>query len=126
MKKNQLFITAALFTFVLFVFSLGAVQASGYDDVFESEIDEETGLTADDIEHEDLQAFVQASKELREIRDEYSNLLHDAEGVLYEDLRSEVVEEMQGAIEDAGLDEETYRGIGYHVQEDDELLADFY
>lgn len=52
--------------------------------------------------------------------------MHDAQGVLYEDLRSEVVEEMQEAIEDAGLDEETYRGIGYHVQEDEELLADFY
>jgi len=126
MKKNQLFITTALFSVVLFVFSLGAVHASNYDDVFESEIDEETELSADDIEHEDLQAFVQASKELKEIRAEYTSLLHDAEGVLYEDLRSEAVEEMQEAIDDAGLDEETYRGIGYHVQEDDELLADFY
>ncbi len=126
MKKNQFFITAALFTLALFVCSLGAVQASDYDDVFESEIDEETELSADNIEHEDLQAFVQASKEIREIRAEYSQWLHDAQGVLYEDLRSEVVEEMQEAIEDAGLDEETYRGIGYHVQEDEELLADFY
>ncbi|MFO8033242.1 MAG: DUF4168 domain-containing protein [Desulfohalobiaceae bacterium] len=95
------------------------------NDVFESETDKNTELEAEDITDKDLRAFVKASEEVQDIRWEYTKKMHEGEGD-EEELREEALEEMRDAIQDQGLDEETYRGIAYHVHEDDELLEDFY
>ncbi|MFW5975393.1 MAG: DUF4168 domain-containing protein [Desulfosalsimonas sp.] len=110
----------------LFIASAG-IAAAGSDDVYENEIDEETELSKDDIEGEDMEAFLSAAEEVREIRAEYSEKISEAAekddaDERYKELRQEAVDKMVEAISDAGLDEDTYRGIAYHLQEDEELM----
>ncbi len=110
--------------------TVGGAKISGaeshYDDVFEDEIDEKTELEADEIEREELISFIEASQKVQEIRLEYTRKIHEAEEEEYQDLRTQALEEMVSSIEASGLDEDTYRGIAYHVDQDQELLSDFY
>ncbi|MFW5958246.1 MAG: DUF4168 domain-containing protein, partial [Desulfosalsimonas sp.] len=101
--------------------------AAGEDDVYENEIDKETELSKDDIESEDIEAFMKSAEEIQEIRAEYSEKIleaaeEDDADERYKELREEAVDKMVKAIEDTGIDEETYRGIAYHLQEDEELI----
>lgn len=127
MKCFRRLTIAAVFLTAALVFGIGpALAGEAYDDVYENEIDENTDLSADDIEAEELRAFVEAANEIQEIREDYAERIIKGGDEWYEDLRSEANNKMVAAIEDAGLDEETYRGIAYHVNEDEELLSDFY
>ncbi|MFP4532067.1 MAG: DUF4168 domain-containing protein [Desulfobacterales bacterium] len=105
----------------------GIAAAGGGEDVYENEIDEETELSKDDIQSKDIKAFLEAAKEIQDIRGKYSKQIREAAEAdeleqRYEELRGEAVEKMEQAIEAAGIDKETYRGIAYHLQEDENLL----
>ncbi len=108
------------------VFVPAAAGGNGYDDVYENEINEDTDLSVDQIENDDLRAFVKAAEEIQDIRADYADRIRSGGDEWYEDLRKEALENMVGAIEDAGLDEDTYRGIAYHVNADEELLSRIY
>ncbi|MFO7876206.1 MAG: DUF4168 domain-containing protein [Desulfovermiculus sp.] len=122
---RSIFLPVVLFTFGL-ILSLGsslALAEKAHDDVFETEINEETEMEAEDIDREDLRNFIQASNKVQDIRKEYTEEIQKDGDV--SELRREAVEKMEEAIQDSDLDVEEYRGIGYHVQQDDELLEDF-
>lgn len=106
----------------------GTAIAVDYDDVYENEADENTELTVNGIQKQDVEPFLEAAEKISEIRAEYSeNILEAVEGdkgdERYEELRSEANDKMVEAIEDAGLHEEVYRGIAYHLQEDEDLFS---
>ncbi|MFO7748678.1 MAG: DUF4168 domain-containing protein [Desulfobacteraceae bacterium] len=116
-----------LFTIAIFIGGPGsALAGNNYDDVYENEVDKDTELTAEDIKKEDIKAFVEAAKEVQAIRTEYIEEISGAENEAYKDLRKEATGKMVEAIEDAGIDEATYRGIAYHVKKDDGLLSRIY
>ncbi|MFO7931896.1 MAG: DUF4168 domain-containing protein [Thermodesulfobacteriota bacterium] len=128
MRSFKTLAIAFIFTFSVCIGGSGAVFASDYDDVYENEVDEDTELTVDGIERQDIDAFLEAAEKISEIRAEYSEkILEAAEGdngdESYEDLREEANDKMVKAIEDAGLYEEIYRGIAYHLQEDEDLFS---
>lgn len=112
-----------VFGFVVGV-SAPALAASHHDDVFENEIDKDTELQVEEIEREDLLAFLEASEKVTEIRADYAERVQEEGMDAQEELRAEALERMIEAIEDAGLDEETYRGIAYHVDRDEDLFED--
>ncbi|MFW6081460.1 MAG: DUF4168 domain-containing protein, partial [Desulfosalsimonas sp.] len=75
----------------------------------------------------DIKAFLKAAEDIQEIRAEYSEKISEATeeddaDERYKELRGEAVDKMVEAIEDAGLYKEIYRGIAYHLQEDEELI----
>ncbi|MFO7885080.1 MAG: DUF4168 domain-containing protein [Desulfobacteraceae bacterium] len=96
---------------------------SSPDDVYENEADKNTEMSAKDIKGKDIKAFVAAAKEIQETRGDYAEKILDAKNSDYKNLRKEAVEKMVKAIEDQGIDEQTYRGIAYHVKEDKDLLS---
>lgn len=103
------------------------IAVAGGDDVYENEVDEETELVKDDIQGDHIEAFLEAAEEIQDIRGEYTEKVRKAAeenkvDERYEELRAEAVDKMVEAIEDAGLDEDTYRGIAYHLKEDKKLL----
>jgi sRNA-binding carbon storage regulator CsrA len=108
----------------VFLFGPALSFAGGdYDDVYENEIDKNTDLKVEDITEEDLRAFFEAAKEIKEIRAEYARKIHNEGDKRFKELRSEAVHSMVEAIKTAGLDEETYRGIAYHVNQDKKLVS---
>ncbi|MFP4257612.1 MAG: DUF4168 domain-containing protein [Desulfovermiculus sp.] len=127
MKKLAVLATAICFAMIMiFGGTPSALAEKDYDDVYENEIDKNTELSAEDISDEDARAFVKAANKIQEIRAEYSEKIKEADEEEYGDLREEAVDKMEEAIEDAGLDEETYRGIAYHANEDKEILSGIY
>jgi len=116
-----------LFTIAILIGGPGsALAGNNYDDVYENEVDKDTELTAEDIKKADIKAFVEAAKEVQEIRAKYAEKIRGAENEAYKELRKEAVGKMAEVIEDAGIDEETYRGIAYHVKKDEDLLSRIY
>ncbi|MFO8048828.1 MAG: DUF4168 domain-containing protein [Desulfosudaceae bacterium] len=116
-----------LLTVVALAGGYGAAFAgSTPDDVYENEVDKNTEISAEDIKAEDIEAFVAAAEKIQKIREDYAEKIRGAQNSEYKDVREEAVEEMVKAIEDEGIDEQTYRGIAYHVKEDKELLSKIY
>ncbi len=116
-----------LFTIAILIGGPGsALAGNNYDDVYENEVDKDTELTVEDIKKADIKAFVEAAKEVQEIRAKYAEKIRGAENEAYKELRKEAVGKMAEVIEDAGIDEETYRGIAYHVKKDEDLLSRIY
>ncbi|MGM0656529.1 MAG: DUF4168 domain-containing protein [Thermodesulfobacteriota bacterium] len=129
MMKFFKLIPATIFLSAALCFGVAGIAAAGGDDVYENEIDNETELAKDDIQDEDIEAFLAAAEEVEDIRGEYSEKIRDAaEGDKasdsYEELRAEAADKMAESIEDAGLDEDTYRGIAYHLKEDKKSLIE--
>jgi hypothetical protein len=124
MKGFKSMTILALFTAMTFAVGYGpAFAGSSPDDVYENEADKNTEMSAKDIKGKDIEAFVAAAAEIREIRGDYAEKIRDAKNSDYKNLRKEAVEKMVEAIEDHGIDEKTYRGIAYHVKKDKDLLS---
>ncbi|MFP4393040.1 MAG: DUF4168 domain-containing protein [Desulfohalobiaceae bacterium] len=126
MSRSNKFYLASILVLGLIVCGTAPGWAEGNNNnVFENEIDKDTELQAEDVDEADLVAFVEAAEEVQDIRLEFTKKMHDDEGD-EEKLKEEATQKMREAIEEQGLDEETYRGIAYHVREDDDLLSDYY
>lgn len=128
MRAFKTLLIAVILAVSICISGLGTAIAGDYDDVYENEVDENTELTVGDIERQDIDPFLEAAEKVSEIRAEYSEkILEAVEGdkgdERYEELRSEANDKMVEAIEDDGLNEETYRGIAYHLQEDEDLFS---
>ncbi len=92
---RSIFLPVVLFTFGL-ILSLGsslALAEKAHDDVFETEINEETEMEAEDIDREDLRNFIQASNKVQDIRKEYTEEIQKDGDV--SELRREAVEKME-------------------------------
>ncbi|MFW5971183.1 MAG: DUF4168 domain-containing protein [Desulfovermiculus sp.] len=124
MKGSKSLAITLFFTVMILIGGYGPTLAdNNYDDVYENETDKNTEMSAEDIEGEDIEAFIAAAKEVQKIRADYAEKISSAEDNDYKDLREEAVEKMIEAIEDQGIDEKTYRGIGYLAKEDKEVLS---
>lgn len=74
------------------------------------------------VSDEQLQQFVVAMSEIREIRMEYAPKLQEAENEEEQNqLRKEGREEMREAIRDTGLEAKDYNRIGQRISNDKEL-----
>lgn len=74
------------------------------------------------VSDEELQQFVVAMNEIREIRMEYAPKLQEAENEEKQNqLRQEGREEMLDAIRDSGLETEEYNQIGQRINSDEAL-----
>ncbi|MFO7929773.1 MAG: DUF4168 domain-containing protein [Thermodesulfobacteriota bacterium] len=78
--------------------------------------------TADDFEDSDLENFASAQGEVDEIRSEYSDELSGVEDTeKARELQDKYAEQMVDAIEEQGLDVQTYNDISMAMQNDSEL-----
>lgn len=77
---------------------------------------------SESVSDEQLQQFVVAMNEIREIRMEYAPKLQEAENEEKQNqLRQEGREEMLDAIRDSGLETEEYNQIGQRINSDEAL-----
>lgn len=82
----------------------------------------ETAAGSDSVNDEQLQQFVMAMNEIRDVRMEYAPKLQEAETEEEQNrLRKEGREEMLEAIRDTGLEAEEYNRIGQRISNDEEL-----
>ncbi|MFO7930594.1 MAG: DUF4168 domain-containing protein [Thermodesulfobacteriota bacterium] len=78
--------------------------------------------TAEDFSDSDLEKFAQAQTEVDDIRSEYSDELSGVEDTeKARELQDKYADQMVKAIEDAGLDVQTYNEISMALQNDPEL-----
>ncbi|MFW6080524.1 MAG: DUF4168 domain-containing protein [Desulfosalsimonas sp.] len=78
--------------------------------------------TADDFKDSDLENFASAQSEVDEIRSEYSDELSGVEDTeKARELQDKYAEQMVDAIEEEGLDVQTYNDISMAMQNDSEL-----
>lgn len=83
---------------------------------------EQPEQTADDFSDSDLESFAEAQSEVDEIRSEYSEELSGVEDTdKARELQDKYADQMVEAIEEAGLDVQTYNEISMAVQNDSEL-----
>ena len=101
---------------------MGAAVAADHDDIYENEVADSTDLTSDDLSDRQLEAFLNAAGQVQDIRASYAEMLREA-GDANEraELRQGAADDMETAIQFAGIDIETYRGIGYLYRNDDEV-----
>lgn len=82
----------------------------------------DTAAGSESVSDEQLQQFVVAMSEIREIRMEYAPKMQEAGNEEEQNrLRKEGREEMLEAIRDTGLEAEEYNRIGQHINNDEEL-----
>lgn len=83
---------------------------------------EQPEKTAEDFSDEDLEKFASAQTEVDDIRSEYSDELSGVEDTeKARELQDKYADQMVEAIEDAGLDVQTYNEISMALQNDSEL-----
>lgn len=76
------------------------------------------------LTEEDLRAFLEAAEAIEGIRADYVERILEAEPAARGGIRSDANAAMLEAIEEAGIDPETYRNIGYLLGEEDEALGE--
>ena len=92
-------------------------------DIFGDEIaDPEAALETEEVTDEDLRGFLEAAEAIEGIRADYVEQIVDAEPGDRAGLRDEANEAMLEAIDDAGIDAEIYRSIGYRFGTDDDMI----
>lgn len=76
-----------------------------------------------DVSDEQLQQFADASEEIVVISQEYTERLQEAEDeASQQEVQMEANDRMVEAVEDNGLDVDTFNAIGQAVQQDPELM----
>ncbi|APE31525.1 hypothetical protein BOX17_11555 [Halomonas aestuarii] len=115
----------ALFSAALLSLGLAATQAQAQQDEAAANNAEQAQATApaQDFSDSQLQQFADASKEIAVISQEYTKQLQAAEGEqAQEDVRKEANDEMVKAVQDSGLEVDTFNAIGQAIQQDPELM----
>ncbi|MCG6658850.1 DUF4168 domain-containing protein [Halomonas campisalis] len=76
-----------------------------------------------DVSDEQLQQFADASEDIVVISEEYTERLHAAEDeAAQQEVQMEANDKMVEAVEESGLDVDTFNTIGQAVQQDPELM----
>lgn len=121
MTRHQHFASVTLLALALGLGTAGPALAQDDVDIYENEQAEPADdLSADDLNDDELAAFLEAADSVADIRAESAEEIAEADedqGQIIADANERMVE----AIEDVGLDTETYRSIGYLFEEDEEL-----
>ncbi|MFO7763483.1 MAG: DUF4168 domain-containing protein [Wenzhouxiangellaceae bacterium] len=109
MRNFKLF-TTALFAAALAFSTAGLAQQ------------QQAAPTDVDVSDAELQSFAEARTAITEIQQDYSDRLQNADDPeKANELQQEANEEMIGAVEDTGLDVESFNTIAMAVQNDPEL-----
>ncbi|MCW4149401.1 DUF4168 domain-containing protein [Halomonas sp. 18H] len=89
----------------------------------ESSSAEQAQTQAQDFSEQQLQKFADASQEIAVISQEYTKQLQGAEGEdAQKSIRQEANDEMIQAVEESGLEVDTFNTIGQAVQQNPELM----
>lgn len=103
----------------------GPASAADEPDVYEDEqAKPDEGFDQEELTEEDLRAFLEAAEAIEGIRADYVERILDADKADRGGLRSDANEAMLEAIEEAGIDPQTYRNIGYLLGEGDGDLSE--
>lgn len=115
---RKLLVPAAALCLLIAVPPLAAQDdESGGDSGYEQE-----QQSADDFSDKDLENFATAQTEVEEIRSEYSDELSGVEDTeKAQELQDKYADQMVKAIEDTGLDVQTYNDIAMAIQNDPDL-----
>lgn len=109
----------------VFLLGWGAFAAADQS-LYENEVaDEASDVSADDVDGDMFDRFIDAANEVEEIRAEYAEKVMDADEGDRADLMAEAEERMAEAVEDHDLDVSEYQEIGYLLENDDDLQERF-
>ncbi|MFW6346372.1 MAG: DUF4168 domain-containing protein [Halomonas sp.] len=112
----------AIFSAALLSAGLMATSVHAQEDPAATE-DPQASAPAEDFSDEELQQFADASEDIAEISQDYTERLQSAEGEEeQQEVRTEANEKMVEEVEDSGLDVDTFNAIGQAVQQDPELM----
>ncbi|PRY68292.1 DUF4168 domain-containing protein [Halomonas ventosae] len=112
----------ALFSAALLSLGLAATAQAQQDSAANAEQPQATA-PAQDFSDQQLQQFADASQEIAVISQEYTQQLQSAEDEqAQQDVRQEANDEMVKAVQDSGLEVDTFNAIGQAIQQDPELM----
>lgn len=112
----------ALFSAALLSLGLAATAQAQQDSAANSEQPQATA-PAQDFSDQQLQQFADASQEIAVISQEYTQQLQSAEDEqAQQDVRQEANDEMVKAVQNSGLEVDTFNAIGQAIQQDPELM----
>ena len=113
----------ALFTAAFLSLGLAATQVQAQQDSAASAEQPQAAAPAQDFSDDQLQKFADASKEIAVISQDYTQRLQEAEGEQAQvEVRKEANEKMVQAVENSGLQVDTFNAIGQAIQQDPELM----
>lgn len=112
----------ALFSAALLSLGLAATAQAQQDSAANAEQPQATA-PAQDFSDQQLQQFADASQEIAVISQEYTQQLQSAEDEqAQQDVRQKANDEMVKAVQDSGLEVDTFNAIGQAIQQDPELM----
>ncbi len=113
----------ALFSAALLSAGLMSVTAHAQQDPAAAPEQPQAAAPAMDFSDQQLQQFAEASEEIVVISEEYTERLQGADDeASQQEVRMEANEKMVDAVEESGLDVDTFNAIGQAVQQDPELM----
>ncbi|MBB3184266.1 preprotein translocase subunit SecF [Halomonas fontilapidosi] len=112
----------ALFSAALLSLGLAATAQAQQDSAANAEQPQATA-SAQDFSDQQLQQFADASQEIAVISQEYTQQLQAAEDEQAQQaVRKEANDEMVKAVQNSGLEVDTFNAIGQAIQQDPELM----
>lgn len=114
----------ALFSAALLSLGLAATQVQAQEEgAANAAGTPQAAASAQDFSDAQLQQFADASKEIAAISQEYTQQLQAAEGdEAQQSVRKEANDEMVQAVQDSGLEVDTFNAIGQAIQQNPELM----
>ena len=105
----------------------GTALAGEHNNLYLDEVaDKAEELSADDVKSSHLEAFLKSSRELTEVRKDYSERIMETDGdeEKVAELMKEAREEMNRIVENNDLSVTQYKEIGYLIQDDADLMKE--
>ncbi|QEM82758.1 DUF4168 domain-containing protein [Halomonas binhaiensis] len=116
MQRLTSLITAALL-------SAGLMSATAHAQDASAPADAPAAAQAQNFADEDLQKFADASQDISAISQDYTQRLQEAEGQeAQQDVRVEANQKMVEAVQQSGLEVDTFNSIGQAIQQDPEMM----
>ncbi|WP_373182236.1 DUF4168 domain-containing protein [Halomonas campaniensis] len=123
MKRMTALFAAALLSAGLMSAVAHAQQDSAQQDPAAAPEQPQAAAPATDFSDEQLEQFADASQEIVVISEEYTERMHAAEDESsQQEVQMEANDKMVEAVEESGLDVDTFNAIGQAVQQDPELM----
>lgn len=102
--------------------TITAAAALGLGSAAQAQDSDSAGTFADEVDEQQLEAFVVARADVQEIQQDYTSRLQSAENDQdAADLQAEAQEKMVSAVEDAGLSVQEFNRIAEAAQNDPEV-----
>ncbi|WP_254276016.1 DUF4168 domain-containing protein [Halomonas sp. 3H] len=123
MKRMTALFAAALLSAGLMSAAAHAQQDPAQQDPAAAPEQPQAAAPATDFSDDQLEQFADASQEIVVISEEYTERMHAAEDeASQQEVQMEANDKMVEAVEDNGLDVDTFNAIGQAVQQDPELM----